>query len=90
MKIEVLLTIYVVILVVVGWYLFLLEEYEKQLQTTNSKSIAVMKAMCEQIFKDVGLKVVKFLLFTPVVLFVIGGVIGLLVGGWGELLGALG
>ena len=89
MNVETLIVIYILILAVVGWYLYLLEEYERQLHTTDSKAIAVMKAMSEQIFKDVGLKVVKFLLFTPIVLFVIGGVIGLLVGGWGELIGVL-
>jgi len=69
MNIGTLTIIFVLLLVAVGWYLFLLEEYEKQLLTNDNTVLAALKAMNKHIVKDIGVRVVKFLLFGPVVLW---------------------
>jgi hypothetical protein len=73
-----------------GAYLTLREEYEKQLATTDSKFIAMSKAINEYVVKDLLATLIGFFLILIIGIFLLGGVIGLMIFGWKELLTALG
>lgn len=80
-----------VLLLILGALLFgLREEYHNQLKITDSKVLALLTAIKEYVIKDLLASLLGAFLILVMGTFLLGGVVGLMIFGWKELLTTLG
>ena len=80
-----------VLLLIFGALLFgLREEYRRQLEVTDSKALALLRAIKDYVIEDLLATLLGAFLILLMGTFLLGGVVGLMIFGWKELLTTLG
>ena len=80
-----------VLLLILGALLFgLREEYHNKLKVTDSKVLALLTAIKDYVIKDLLASLLGAFLILVMGTFLLGGVVGLMIFGWKELLTTLG
>ena len=84
------LAIALLLLFFVGAFFTLREEYHNQLKVTDSKVLALLNAINDYVIKDLLATLVGAFLILVIGAFLLGGVVGLMIFGWKELLTTIG